>query len=107
VTSQFKRGELGAAARAFKAAAGTAVVGQNVAVTDLSVSSGARGAGERALGEENLDRWAHTETTVPDWWGQKDAGTHWQRQERGAELGRHGGTWPAKEKSFSFFHKLL
>jgi hypothetical protein len=24
------------------------------------------------LGEENLDRWAHAETTVPDWWGQKD-----------------------------------
>jgi hypothetical protein len=51
--------------------------GRNVAATDLSASSGARGEGERALGEENLDRWAHAETTVPDWWGQKDTGTHW------------------------------
>jgi hypothetical protein len=45
-----------------------------VAVTDLSVSSSAHGAGERALGEENLDRWARTETTVPGWWGQRTPG---------------------------------
>jgi hypothetical protein len=50
--------------------------GAAVVAVDLPTGASARGAGEGDLGEENPNRWARAETTVPDQWGHKGAGAH-------------------------------
>jgi hypothetical protein len=50
--------------------------GATVIAMDLPMGTSTHGAGEGNLGEENPDRWAREETTVPDQWGHKGPGAH-------------------------------